>query len=876
MLERFKLYLRALIRRGETDKELDEELQFHLEKDASRLVARGADPEEARRAARRTFGNVGVITELSRDASRLAWLERLGQDVRYALRALRRSPGFTVVAVLSLALGIGANAAIFSVINATLLRALPFEDADRLVGVWEREMRSTRAGADRSDVAPANFLDWQRQSRSFTGLAAFALGDAALTGAGEPTEVRIASVSTSMFGLLGVRPTAGRTFVPEEADLAHDGVVMLSSGLWQRWFGPGTRLDHQRVTLDGDTYTVVGVVTSDQAFPRDVEVWRPLRLGAPQSATRGAHFLQVVGRLRPSVSAAQARSELGEIASRLERLYPATNADDGISLVPLHEEAVGSVRRPLIVLFIAVGFVLLVACTNVAALFLARAAARQHEMALRVALGAGRSRLIQQLLTEGAVLSLLGAAVGLYFAVWGTRLLVALSPVNITGMSGVITLDSRVVLFTLGLSVITGLGFALVPALRASAPNLRDSLQVGGRRSSGGSTTARMRRFLVAAELSLTMVLLAGTALMVRSLQRLERVDLGFAPTNVLTTEIHLPGSRYPGGTGRTENFYGQLLRNLRSVPGVQSAGAVFMLPLGGDNRVYSFRKDERRDQVERANFRVATLGYFSTVGVALRRGRDFTSTDGEGRPGVALINETMARRFWPDADPLGKRIIIRNDTASREIVGVVSDVRHFGADVVAEPEMYVPHSQFPANAMTVVIRTASEPLRIAAAVEAEVHRLDKDLPLVRTQTMGQLVDRSFGVRRFALRLLGAFALAALALSIIGIYGLVAYSVTQRRYEIGIRMALGAGRMNVLRLLTMETLRLAAVGVAAGLVGALALGRALSTLVYQTGATDLLTLFLSAATLVGVALLACSIPALRATRINPVTTMRQS
>jgi putative ABC transport system permease protein len=870
------MYLRTLIRRAETDKELDEELSFHMEKDASRLVASGANPEEARFAARRAFGNVGMVAELTRDASRLAWLERLGQDVPYALRALRKSPGFTAVAVLSLALGIGANAAIFSVVNATLFRSLPFENPDRLVGVWEWEMRSTRAGADRSDVAPANFLDWQRQSRSFTGLAAYATGNVALTGGGEPSEIRIASVSTSMFWLLGVQPVAGRTFLPDEADIAQDRVVILSSGLWQRRFGPDTRLAGQRVTLDGDSYTVVGVVASEQALPRDVEIWRPLRMGAPQSATRGAHFLQVVARLRPGVTPAQARSELGGIAARLERLYPITNTGDGISLVPLHDEAVGSVRRPLMVLFVAVGFVLLIACANVAALFLARAAARQHEMALRVALGAGRSRLVQQLLTEGVVLSLVGAAVGLCLAVWGTRLMVALSPVNITGPSGAVTLDGRVILFTIGLSIITGLGFALTPALRASAPNLRDSLQVGGRRSSSGSATARTRRFLVATELALTMVLLAGTALMVRSLQRLQRVDLGFAPTNVLTTEIHLPGSRYPGGTSRSATFYQQLLRELRATPGVQSAGAVFMLPLGGDNRFYSFRKYERPDEELRANFRVATPGYLTTIGVRLRHGRDFTNADSTERPGVVLINETMARRFWPGTDPVGKRITIRNDSTPREIIGVISDIRHFGADMLPEAEMYAPHGQYAMNGMTVVVRTSVEPLRMAATVEAQVHRLDKDLPLVRTQTMGHLVDRSFALRRFALRLLGAFAIAALLLSVIGIYGLVAYSVTQRRYEIGIRMALGAGRMNVLRLLTAETLRLATVGVVTGLVGALALGRALSTLVYQTGVTDVPTLVLSAATLVGVALIACAFPAMKATRINPVTTMRQS
>ena len=874
MLERFRMYLRTWLRRAETDKELDEELRFHMEKDASRLVAAGADPEEARFVARRAFGNASVVAELARDASRLAWLERLSQDVRYALRALRKSPGFTAVAVLSLALGIGANAAIFSVVNATLLRSLPFENPDRLVRVWEWEMRSTRVGADRSDVAPANFLDWQRQSHSFIGLAAYATGDVALTGIGDPTEIKIASVSTAMFGLLGVRPVAGRTFLPNEADLAADPVVIVSSGLWLRRFGPGARLAGQRVTLDGDGYTVVGVVPAEQAFPRDVEVWRPLRMGAPP--TRGAHFLQVVGRLRTGVTLSQARAELGGIAAQLERLYPVTNADEGISLVRLHDEAVGSVRRPLVVLFVAVGFVLLVACTNVAALFLARAAARQHEMALRVALGAGRARLVQQLLTEGVVLALFGAAVGLGFAVWGTRLMVALSPVNITGPSGAVALDGRVVLFTLGLSIITGIGFALAPALRASAPNLRDSLQVGGRRSSGGSATARTRRVLVATELALTMVLLAGTALMVRSLQRLGRVDLGFAPANVLTTEIHLPASRYSGGTSRSAMFYDRLLRALRATPGVQSAGAVFMLPLGGDNRLYTFRKYDRREEELRANFRVATPGYLTTIGVGLRRGRDFTSADTAGRPGVLLVNETMARRFWPGANPVGKRITIRSDTTPREIIGVISDIRHFGADMLPEAEMYAPHGQYAMNGMTVVVRTSAEPQRMVAAVEAEVHGLDRDLPLVRTRTMGQLVDRSFAVRRFALRLLGAFAGAALLLSIIGIYGLVAYSVTQRRYEIGIRMALGAGRMNVLRLLTAETLRLATVGVVSGLIGALVLGRALSTLVYQTGVTDVPTLILSAATLIVVALAACAIPAMKATRINPVTTMRQS
>jgi predicted permease len=429
-------------------------------------------------------------------------------------------------------------------------------------------------------------------------------------------------------------------------------------------------------------------------------------------------------------------------------------------------------------------------------------------------------------------------------------------------------------MFTLGLSILTGMGFSLAPALRASAPNLRDALQSGGRQAFSGTSTVRIRRLLVCAELALTTVLVTGAGLMVRSLLRLERVDLGFSPANVLTTEVHLPGSRYPGGTRRAAAFYDQLTRALGATTGVQSAGAVFMLPLAGDNRIYSFRREDRPDESLSANFRVATPGYFRTIGAPILRGRDFANGDSAGGSRVVLINELMAQRFWPGEDAFGKRIAIRGEMVPREVVGIVRDVRHFGPDVLPEPEMYVPHAEVAVNDMTVVIRTSGDPLRMAGMLEAQVHALDKDLPLAKTRTMGQLFDRSLALRRFALQLLTAFAIGALLLSCIGVYGLVAYSVAQRRQEIGVRMALGAGRLHVLRLLASEIIRLATSGILAGLLGAWLLGRVLSSLLFQTSPTDPVSLVVAAVSLLVVALGACAFPALKATRMNPATAMR--
>lgn len=806
-------------------------------------------------------------------------MQALWQDLRYGVRMLYKNRGFTSVALLALALGIGANTAIFSVVNAVLVRPLPFPESDRLVRLYEKETDADAAvPSERLEVAPANFLDWQRQSRTLPEIAAWGDEEQALANAGQAEPVRAAFVSANFLSVLGVSPLRGRGFTSEDDQPGHDSVAVLSFGLWQRRFGGDPHLVGQQVHLDGSQYTVVGIMPAGFQYPRGAEIWTPLALNANQTQMREAHFLQVIARRRADVSLAQVRVEMETIAGALAQQYPATNKNWTLNVVPLLEDEVGKVRSTMLLLLGAVGLVLLIACANVSSLLLARGTTRQAEITVRAALGASRGRIVRQLLTESALLAGLGGSLGLLLALWGTDALLAFSPAEIPRLQTV-SVDYRVLGFTLAITLLTGLIFGLVPALQAARFDLNESLKEGGRGTANNPAHRRIFGALVVAEIALALVVLVGAGLLLNSFLRLQRVELGIQAPNVLTVEVNLPAARYSGNDSRAQrlNFYGQVIPRIQALPGVVSVGAIDSLPLSGSQRGWTFRKEgQNLAPSERpvAGFQVATTDYFRAVGIRIRRGRAFTEADRDGAPPVALINESFARRYYPNENPLGQRIIIRNRPQACEIVGVVNDVRHFGPDKDPAPEMYMPYNQFAIGTLPLVVRTKSEPEALAGAVRKEIEAVDPDVAVSKVRTMTQMMSAALAEWRFALLLLGMFAATALLLAAIGIYGVMAYAVTRRRHEFGVRMALGAQAQDLMKLVIKEGMTLALVGVAIGLAASFALTRLLRTLLFGVSATDPLTFGVIAALLTGVALLACWIPAWRATKVDPMVALR--
>ncbi|HWP42569.1 MAG TPA: ABC transporter permease [Blastocatellia bacterium] len=871
MLNRLRLRLRALFRKGEMERELDEELRFHLEKEVEQNLARGMGPEEARLAALRSFGGVEQVKEESRDVRGVRFLEELGQDLRYGARMLVKNPGFTVVAVIMLALGIGANTAIFSVVNAVLLRPLDYEDPDRLVTVLENNWQK---GWTRFAVAPGNFAAWREQNQVFEQMAAFTGSSFTLVGEGEPEQLPGTRASANLFALLGVKPALGRDFLPEEDHPGGERVVIVSHRLWQRRFGADPGLVGKPLTLNGQSYTVVGVMPAGFLFPNPrTELWVPVAFSAGDLGNRGGHDYVAIARLKPGVTLEQAQTEMSAIAARLEEQYPETNAAWGARVTLLVEEVVGDVRPALLALVCAVAFVLLIACANVANLLLARAAARQKEVAIRAALGSSRSRLLRQLLTESVLLSLLGGAFGMLLAAWGVDALVSLGPANIPRLSQV-GIDGRVLGFAFLISLATGIIFGLAPALQASQTDLSESLKEGGRSSSAGAGSQRLRRLLVVAEVALALALLVGAGLMIKSFVRLSEVETGFDSQNVLTAQITLPQSRYDDRQQQAA-FFRQVLARIEALPGVESVGAASPLPFTGD-RLYSFIVEGHpTDNVPSANYYAVSPDYFVTMGIPLLKGRFFTEADMAESPRVAIINETMARRYFPDEDPIGKRMNITNGPeVMREIVGVVGDVKQYGLDTQSPAQMYEPYLQRPYPGMTLVVRAASEPAGLIDAVRREVLAVDKEQPIARAQTMEEIIAKSVAPRRFSVILLAAFAAVALTLAAVGIYGVMSYLISQRTHEIGVRMALGAGRRDVLRLVVGQGMRLALLGVGIGLLAAFALTRLMESLLFGVSATDPLTYIVVALLLATSALLACYVPARRATKVDPLLALR--
>jgi predicted permease len=868
--------LRALLRRGEVEAELDEELRFHLEKEIEQNLARGMSPAEARRAALVEFGGVERVREECRDARGFRLAEDLWRDARYGARAMRKSPGFTLVAVLTLALGIGANTILFSLVNSVLLNPLPYADPARLVFVAEQ-----REGQYYDGVSYFDYKDFRDRAQSFDHLAAVSPQWVfTLTGVSEPRTLEGMYVSSNLFAALGVGPALGRAFTRGEDEANAGRVVVLSHGFWQRQFGGDAAVVGKSVSLDGQPHEVVGVMPAGFEIFGDAELWVPLAQNTVVRRGRGVRLLSIIGRLRGGVTREQAEAEVVSLAAQLEREYPASNAGFSARLVPLHEQVTGEARPTLLILLAAVGLVLLIACANVANLALARAVSRQKEFAIRAALGAGRLGLVRQVLTESVLLGAAGGAAGLLLAVWGVKLLLSAGLENVPRRDE-IGIDSRVLLFTFAVSILTGVLFGLAPALRASRAQLGDALKSGAR-AGVGPRAARLRGALVVAEVALSITLVAGAGLLVRSFVRLLDVNPGFRHDNLLSLGVLLPQPSYAQPEQRAE-FYRRLEERLKSLPGVVSVGGVTRLPLQNPrNNVTSTLVVEGQPAPEGArhevDFRRASSDYFRTMGVPLLEGRALDERDGaEAQQPAALVNEVMARRYWPGESAVGKRIKLgANPDASPwiTVVGVVGNVRHLGLDSVPRPEAYLHLMTSPPTGPVVVVRTSAEPQSLITAAREAVRGLDRDLPVATVQTMDEIISRSVAERRFVMLLLGLFAAVALALASIGIYGVVSNAVAQRTHEIGVRMALGAARRDVLRLVIKQGMRPALAGVALGLLAALALTRALSGLLYGVGARDPVTFTAAALLLACVALLACYLPARRATKVDPLVALR--
>ena len=804
-------------------------------------------------------------------------------DLRFALRQLGKNPGFTAVAVVTLALGIGANTAIFSAVNAILLRPLPYRDADRLVWVWENNLSKN---IPINPASPGNLNDWRNQSRVFESLSAWEGGDFNLTGRGEPERLLGARAFPDFFEVLDVRPVLGRTFGPDDDRPGAEPVALMSHGLWQRRFGGDAGVLGRAINLNGKSFTVIGIVPDGRAAPFHLfELWVPFALDSGRMSSHGDRFLRPVGRLKPGVTVRQAQAELGALARRLEQLHPADNTGAGVNVIPLKEMFAGEMRRPLLVLLGAVAFVLLIACANVANLMLARAVAREREIALRAALGATRLRLARQLFTETLLLCTLGTAAGLGLAVYGVELLRAVVPavsgtwkVPIPGLDG-IGIDGRVLAFTLLLSFVTALICGLAPALGTSRVNPNDSLKAAGRGAAGSAGGCRLRNALVVSEMALALMLLIGAGLMVESFRRLRAVGLGFDPKNVLTMSLSLPEAKYPEGPQRAE-FFRRLLQRVEALPGVDSAAVTNYLPLSGHWGTAGFSIEGHPPRGPGdflvADVRTVSPGYFRTMAIPILEGRAFRPADDETAPPIVVITRTMARRFWPNDNPVGRRLDLGEAGSPdvREIVGVVGDVRHFGVDAAPPAEMYFSHPQAPGNSMTLVVRTGPDPLSLVSAVRSAVRAVDADQPVYDVQTLGQLAEQSVALRRFAMLLLAAFAVVALLMGTVGIYGVISYAVGKRTREIGVRVALGAGRGQVLRLVVGQGMKLALLGIAVGLAGAAAVTRALQGLLYGIKPFDLRTFGLVTLTFTAVALVACWLPARRAAGIDPMEALR--
>jgi predicted permease len=813
-------------------------------------------------------------------------METLIKDIRYGIRSLAKRPSFSVVAVITLALGIGANTAIFSVVNATLLRPLPFKDPYRIVMVWGYLPQLAHT-ADKFPSSAGNYLGLAKETKSFEQLAAFRQWSWQLTHSGEPEQLQGVRVSANFFDALGARPLLGQTFQPEQDEEGAAPVAIISYRLWQREFAGDNNVLGKSLTLDGRTVTVAGVMPRDFEFPGGAnmipglqfatknDIWVPLRMTADERKNQGSLNLALLGRLKSGVTINQAENETRAIETSL----PLGTIGYTVNLVPLHQQMVGNIKRLLLVLLATVGFVLLIACANVGNLLLARASSRRKEIAIRGALGAARWRIVSQLLTESLLLSLGGGVLGFLIAIWGTPLLVSFIPEKVPRIHE-INVDLRVLGFAFLVSIVTGVVFGLAPALQASRVDLNESLKEAARGTTGGPRQNRLRAFLIVSEVSLAVVLMIGAALLTKSFVRLLDVNPGFDPAHALTMEIALPTlppSKYADEQQQTA-FFQQLLGRLNQTPGVTAAGAVLSLPLTGaeesTNLFIEGRPRPPAEQRPEADYTVVTPDYFRALSIPILKGRAFDDHDSKDAPGVIIINDALARRYWPGEEPLGKRFTVGFEKTPREIVGVVGSVKQSTLSADARPAMYLPQLQLATGGMTVVIRTAGDPLSLAALARTQVHSLDPAIPVTNVKTMEEIFSASVVQQRFSMLLVMLFGVLAVVLAAIGIYGVMGYTVTQRKHEIAVRMALGAKTSQVLKLILKDGLVLACAGIGIGLIGAFALTRLMTSLLFDVKPTDAKTFATVSVGLIFVALLACLIPARRATKVDPLAALR--
>jgi predicted permease len=873
--------LREILGDRRAEREFDDEIRAHLELLTERYVRQGMAQDEAASAARRQFGNVTLLQEVNREMRGLRFIETLFQDLRYGVRVLKKNPGLTCVAVLTLALGIGANSAIFSVVNAVLLRSLPYRDPDRLVLVSH-----FRAIGERNNASGADFLEWRDQAKAFDQIAAYNTGTADLTGSGEPERLNAGRVSADLFATLGVAPALGRAFTQAEDKHSGPPAVILSDGLWRRRFGGDPQVIGRAITLGGQSRTVVGIMPYGFRFPEESDLWLPLALNAAQELGRqGVVLLSVLARLKPGVTPEAAGADLSVILERQRQAFPNRYSGAQIRVIGLSESLVGNVRLALLVLFGAVSFVLLIACANVANLLLARSAARQKEMAIRAAIGAGRLRLVRQLLTESLLLSAAGGVAGLLAAKWCVKLLVATNPGGIARIeesSSSFLVDGRVLGFTCAVVLLTSLIAGIFPALQASKTDVNETLKAQSGARSGHGEARRALSALMIAELALAMVLLVGAGLMIKSFLHLMAVPKGYNPDGVLTLDLRPSGAKYPPLSLQRRAYFQEALDRVRNLPGIQSASLAGSLPFIGPTLRMPIHI-EGRPRFGPGKAPVIDLNSISpehlqTMGIEMRDGRPFTSQDGAEAPPVVIINNTLARRFFPKENPIGHRLLM--GTTTRTIVGVAADTCNRGLDRDAYPEIYMPFTQNRGHEASLVLRAAPDQNNptglsaLAAAIRNQVRAVDPNVPVNQVITMDERLLNSVAGRRFQMLLLGVFAGLALLIAMVGIYGVISYAVSQRTHEIGIRMALGAQARDVLRMVIWRGMSLALIGVALGLAAAFALTRVMKNLLFEVSATDPATFAVIALLLISVALIASYIPARRATKVDPLQALR--
>lgn len=864
--------LRALFHRPKLADDLKAEIRSHLEIEERENLESGMLPDEAHYAALRRFGNVTLAQERSREMWIWNTVETLLQDLRYGLRQLHRNPGFTAVVILTLALGIGANTAIFSVVYDVLLKPLPYPQPGRLI--WIARTQPPFAPNHALPFSGPNYLDLARLNDSFQYMAAMFYGDFSLTGHGEPERVIGEQVTADFFRVLGTQPALGRGFLPGEDQAGHELEAVLSFGFWQRKFGGARDVVGRTLSLNEHTYTIVGVMPRSFGYPSYTdEVWVPMVV---PKTHRGDNSYRSIGRLKPGVTLAQARADMSAIARRLASEYPESNDREGVMLIPLHKWRAQFLRPTLLILFAAVGLLLLIACANVANLLLARGATRRREVALRAALGAGRRRLIGQMLVESVLLALVGGAAALAVGYWSIEILRALNPVELTNIRD-IGLSMPVLWFTLVLSLLTGIIFGLAPAFRASGIRVNDVLKSGGSGAGTGLERRRARDILVVVQFALSLVLLVGAGLLIRSFARFTGVDPGFDPQHLLRFYVAATDSGYDTPR-RMAQFYRTALDRIGALPGVESAAISYPLPPASGESDGGFYIEGHKPALPSnepdAYWHLIMPGYFRTMKTPILRGRPFTSDDRKESLPVVIINQTLARHFFPHQDPIGRRLYVEVDGKFVTIVGVAADQAYAGWDHLYGSEIYFPFAQLSWPGMYFVVRTRMAPAAAGSEIRKAVWSVDKDLPVVEMMTMDRALDQAYGPRRFNMALLVAFALLGISLAAVGIYGVISYHVARRTHEIGIRMALGAQKSDVFRLVVGQGMVLALIGWGIGIVTSLGLARFLSNLLYGVKPTDTLTYLLGSLILTGAALLACYIPARRATNVDPMEALR--